>query len=246
MLYMIGIGLADAKDITVKGLEAVRKADRVFLEGYTSLLQCDVKELEKLYGKPVTILDRVAVEQRSEGIIDSAKKLDVAFLVVGDVFGATTHTDFYLRAKDAGVDVTLIPNASIINAIGVTGLDLYKFGRTTTIVFPEKSFAPESFYDVITENLLRGLHTLCLLDIKADQKRYMTVPEAIEILEGIEKKRGEDTLPAKMLGCARLTNKDQLVSYATKEELKKKDWGPPPHCLVVPGPLHVVEEEMLS
>lgn len=38
MLYLIGLGLGDAKDITVKGLEIVRRCKRVYLEAYTSIL----------------------------------------------------------------------------------------------------------------------------------------------------------------------------------------------------------------
>jgi diphthine methyl ester synthase len=38
MLFVVGLGLGDAKDITVKGLEAVRRADRIILEAYTSIL----------------------------------------------------------------------------------------------------------------------------------------------------------------------------------------------------------------
>ena len=38
MLYLVGLGLGDAKDITVKGLEIIKKADKVFLEAYTSVL----------------------------------------------------------------------------------------------------------------------------------------------------------------------------------------------------------------
>lgn len=38
MLYLVGLGLGDAKDITVKGLEAVKRAKRVYLEAYTSIL----------------------------------------------------------------------------------------------------------------------------------------------------------------------------------------------------------------
>jgi diphthine methyl ester synthase len=38
MLYLIGLGLADEKDITVKGLEIVKRAERVYLEAYTSIL----------------------------------------------------------------------------------------------------------------------------------------------------------------------------------------------------------------
>ena len=36
MLYLVGLGLEDAKDITVKGLEIVQNF--VFLEAYTSVL----------------------------------------------------------------------------------------------------------------------------------------------------------------------------------------------------------------
>lgn len=38
MLYLIGLGLGDPKDITVKGLEIVKKANQVYLEAYTSIL----------------------------------------------------------------------------------------------------------------------------------------------------------------------------------------------------------------
>lgn len=41
MLYLIGLGLSDETDITVKGLEIVRKASRVYLEAYTSILLVD-------------------------------------------------------------------------------------------------------------------------------------------------------------------------------------------------------------
>lgn len=45
MLYLIGLGLCDPKDITVKGLEVVRAAARVYLEAYTSILSVGQEEL---------------------------------------------------------------------------------------------------------------------------------------------------------------------------------------------------------
>ena len=45
MLYLVGLGLADETDITVKGLEIVKKADRVYLEAYTSILLVDKQTL---------------------------------------------------------------------------------------------------------------------------------------------------------------------------------------------------------
>ena len=38
MLYLVGLGLSDETDITVKGLSVVRVASRVYLEAYTSIL----------------------------------------------------------------------------------------------------------------------------------------------------------------------------------------------------------------
>ena len=45
MLYFVGLGLADETDITVKGLEIVKKAERVYLEAYTSILLVETSKL---------------------------------------------------------------------------------------------------------------------------------------------------------------------------------------------------------
>jgi diphthine synthase len=45
MLYLVGLGLADETDITVKGLQVVKKAERVYLEAYTSILLVDKEKL---------------------------------------------------------------------------------------------------------------------------------------------------------------------------------------------------------
>jgi diphthine synthase len=49
MLYLVGLGLSDETDITVKGLEVVKKASRVYLEAYTSILLVDQSILVRLY-----------------------------------------------------------------------------------------------------------------------------------------------------------------------------------------------------
>lgn len=45
MLHLVGLGLADEKDITVRGLEIVKKAERVYLEAYTAILLVDKEKL---------------------------------------------------------------------------------------------------------------------------------------------------------------------------------------------------------
>jgi diphthine synthase len=53
MLYLVGLGLADEKDITVRGLEIVKKAERVYLEAYTAVLLVDKEVLVRKCHKKV-------------------------------------------------------------------------------------------------------------------------------------------------------------------------------------------------
>lgn len=163
MFYIIGVGLGDCKDITVKGLEIVKKCERVYLEAYTSILTVGVEALEEFYGKKIIIADREVVEQDADDILKGSEDADVTLLVVGDPFGATTHTDLILRAKEKGIKYEVVHNASIMNAIGCTGLQLYSFGETVSIPFWTESWKPDSWMDKIVCNYVRNLHSLCLL-----------------------------------------------------------------------------------
>lgn len=92
MLYIVGLGLGDEKDITLRGLEAVRSCDKVYIEAYTSLLSFGLafdglSRLQDLYGRPITVADREMVEEKADEILSAASSSDVAFLVVGDPFG---------------------------------------------------------------------------------------------------------------------------------------------------------------
>jgi diphthine methyl ester synthase len=169
VLYMIGLGLSDEKDITVKGLEAVRKSSRVYLEKYTAVLMCDKERLEQFFEREVIEADREFVESGSDGMIAEAKDQDVCFLVVGDPFCATTHSDLFMRCVEQGVQVQVIHNASIVSAMGCCGLQVYRFGEIVSIPFFTETWRPYSFYDKIKFNREKGLHTLCLLDIKVKE-----------------------------------------------------------------------------
>ena len=73
VLWLIGLGLADERDITLRGLDAVRGCARVYLEAYTSMLPgVDVARLEALYGKDVVVADREMVESAADVILDGA------------------------------------------------------------------------------------------------------------------------------------------------------------------------------
>jgi diphthine synthase len=244
---MIGIGLNDPKDITVKGLEAVKKCDFVYLESYTSVLQCSKEELEKLYGKEIILADRNLVEKEADStILENAKTKNVAFLVIGDVFGATTHTDLKLRALDAGIEVKVIHNASVLNAVGITGLELYKFGKVTSIPFENKDV--EAPYDVLEENKKIGLHTLFLLDLNPKEGKFLSIKDAVEFLLKVGEKRGKKVFTEEhpCIGCARLGSGNPEIKFAYAKELLNGDFGKPPYCLIIPGELHFMEEEALE
>lgn len=160
---------------------------------------------EEFYGKKLTIADRDLVEQGADDILENSHNEHVALLVVGDPFGATTHTDLILRAKEKGIKYEVVHNASILNAVGCCGLQLYSFGETVSIPLWTETWQPDSFFDKIVSNINRNLHTLCLLDIKVKEPtlesltkkkkeymppKFMSVKEAAEqILKIIEKKK---------------------------------------------------------
>jgi diphthine synthase len=188
MLYIIGLGLSDVEDITLKGLKAIECSEKIYLEHYTSILgggESYKGELEKFYNKTINLADRTMVEQNSDEIIENAKSKNVSFLVVGDPFGATTHTDLVLRAIEKNIKYKIIHNASIMNAIGCCGLQLYNFGETISICFWSEieNWRPKSYFSKIAENRVRGLHTLCLLDIKVKEKSVENLIKGRDIYE---------------------------------------------------------------
>ena len=75
-----------------------------------------------------------------------------------------------LRARALGVPTRIVHNASIMNAVGACGLQLYNFGQTVSLVFFTDSWRPDSFYDRIRENADLGMHTLVLLHIKVKEQ----------------------------------------------------------------------------
>ncbi|HEY9245901.1 MAG TPA: diphthine synthase, partial [Candidatus Methanoperedens sp.] len=195
MLTFVGLGLYDEKDITIKGLEAVKKADAVYAEFYTShLVGTTIGKIEECFGRKITVLDREEVEQNPEWL-SLAKEKNVVFLTGGDAMVATTHIDLRLRATDMGIQTAIIHAPSITSAVsGLTGLQNYKFGKSTTIPFPyvrdDKIIISQAPYDTIKLNRKNDLHTLVFLDIDPE-KGFMDMKKAISLLLETERMRGE-------------------------------------------------------
>jgi len=248
-LTFVGLGLYDEKDISLKGLEEIKDCDIVYAEFYTAkLVGTDMGNIEKIMGKPIEILSREQTE-KGDIILNSAKNVKVAFLAAGDSMTATTHVDLRLRAEKEGIKTNVIHGSSIVTAVpGLLGLQNYKFGRTTTLAYPEKDYFPTSQYDIIKGNIGIGLHTLVLLDIQADKGRYMTANEGLKLLLKMEEKQNENILNEESIVCvvARVGSSEPIVAADAIKNLIVRDFGPPLHTLVIPGKFHFMEIEALQ
>jgi diphthine synthase len=247
-LVFVGLGLHDEKGISLQGLEEAKTSDHVFMELYTSLLPSfSVERFEMLTGKKVQILKRYDLEEQSGArILDAAEESKTVFLVPGDPFIATTHVALRIEAEKRGIKTRIVHGASIISAIiGLSGLHNYKFGKTVTIPLPEN--ASETPYNVITQNKKLGLHTLCLLDIKTDEKRFLHINQALTQLLNTErkKKQGTTTMQTIAVGVARAGSTTPTLKADTIENLLTYDFGDPPQSLIFPGELHFMEAEAL-
>lgn len=237
MLYLIGLGL-DEKDISLKALDALKSCGKIYAEFYTN--RGSAEWLEKIIGKKITVLDRANVE--SDFLLKEAKNKVIALLASGDCLSATTHIELFLEARKNKINVEVIHAPSIFTAVAETGIQLYKLGRTTTLV-KEKNYFPGSPYDVISQNKKIGLHTLVLLDIG------MNIKDGLKILMELESRKKQNVIgnSANVVACCRLGSKDRTIKYANVKELMNHDFKDRmPACIIVPGELNFKEEEVLE
>ncbi|MDH7477910.1 MAG: diphthine synthase [Candidatus Bathyarchaeota archaeon] len=248
-IVFVGLGLHDELGISLRGLEEVKTAERVFIELYTSFMpNFSIKRFEGLSGKKVqTVSRRELEEENGKSIMEAAKKGKAVLLVPGDPLIATTHIALRIHAQKLGIKTRIVHGASIISAVvGLCGLHNYKFGKSVTIPFPEEN-PSETPYEVIAQNQENGLHTLCLLDINAEEKRYLKIREGLEILLKVEEKKKKKavTMETLAVGVARAGSINPTVKADFIKELLNYDFGEPPYSLVFPARLHFMEADAL-
>jgi diphthine synthase len=249
-LIFVGLGLYDENDISLNGLKEIKNADFVFAELYTSLMEgLNIEKLENLAGKKIALVSRRMLEEEDgRQILAATLRGKAVFLVPGDPLIATTHMDLRIRAEKAGIKTRIVHGASIISAaIGLLGLQNYKFGRSVTIPFADGGDVSETPYNVVKANLKAWLHTLCFLDIRVEENRYMTIKEALETLLVTEKRKRESIITQDMLvvGIARAGSRKPAVKAGMLNEVLNYDFGSPPYTLIFPGKLHFMEAEAL-
>ena len=153
MLYLIGLGLNE-KGISLEGLEVIKKCRKVYLEDYTVNFPYKKEKLEKIINKKIISVNREFVENKIDELIKEAKKEDVVLLIYGSPLTATTHISLIQELKKEKIKYEVIHNASILDALTVTGLQIYKFGKISSM----PGFEADSFIDIIKENQKINAH----------------------------------------------------------------------------------------
>ena len=248
-IVFVGLGLNDDLGVSLHGLEEARNADTVFIELYTSVLpEFQLERLETTMGRKAHMLTRKEIEDdNGRRVLDAGRTGKAVFLVPGDPLIATTHVALRIEAHKRGIETQVVHGASVLSAvIGLSGLHNYKFGKSVTIPFPEET-PSRTPYSVIAQNKTLGLHTLCLLDIKAEENRFLSIREGLESLlkVEIEKNEGVVTADSVGVGVARAGSVNPMVKAGFIDELMRLDFGGPPQSLVLAGSLHFMEAEAL-
>ena len=249
-IVFVGLGLHDEMGISLRGLDEVRSADTVFAELYTSLLPgFSLVCFEKTCDRRVNMVSRADLEEGgAQVIVKAAENHKAVLLVPGDPLIATTHVSLRIEAEKRGIKTRIVHGASILSAaIGLSGLHNYKFGKSVTIPFPDET-PYETPYSVISQNKKLGLHTLCLLDINVENRRFLNVRDALSGLLRVEGERkqmavAEETL---VVGVARAGSSDPTVRAGLIRDMLSYDFGGPPYSLIFPGELHFMEAEALT
>ncbi|MCL1978043.1 MAG: diphthine synthase [Candidatus Bathyarchaeota archaeon] len=247
-LVFVGLGLNDEYGLTLKGLEEIKTADAVFMETYTSRMpDFNLQHFEELCGKKIQHVTRQTLEEENGKLILQAAEVGkTVFLVPGDPFIATTHVTLRIDAEKVGIHTRIVHGISIISAIvSLSGLHNYKFGKTVTVPFPETP--AETPYNVIAQNKKLGLHTLCLLDLREPENRYLTINQALRTLQTVEEQKQEKVITPNTvaIGVARAGSNQPMLKAGFVKDLIDFDFGLPPFSLIFPGELHFMEVDAL-
>jgi diphthine synthase len=230
-LILIGSGVSF--DFTLSGLEELKSCDEAFIERYTNPIEdSKLASLQERIGKKVTLLERGQVE--SSFLVKKAKDSDVALIASGDPLTATTHITLVMEAKEKKIPVKIIHNSSIYSAAPArAGLQIYRFGKTASLVNPRENYKPTSSLEIVRKNLEMDMHSLVLLDT---EPKPMEAKAALEMLSEFDS----------AVVISRLGEPEEKITYGKISELKNKELGRAPFSVIIPAKLHLLEEEYLT
>jgi diphthine synthase len=253
MLWLIGLGINGAKGISIYALDILKSCDTIYAERFSSLISEDELQnlnylIRKNNNKKIIRIQRWFLEDGRE-IIEQAESKNVALLTYGDPLIATTHAELFVRAVKRSLKVKIIHAASGLTAlIGETGLHMYKFGRSVTIMSEPQSAI--SVYNTIFDNLLVGNHTLILTEYNDNygQVFFLDPAQAFKELLNVEKDLNYRACCKETFAVvvSRLGKQDQKIISGKVESLLRLNYGIGPHSIIVTGLLHFTEADALT
>ena len=247
MLWFVGLGISGFKSIPNEAIDVLAKADIVYLEQFTSPIgKSDLTKIKNATKGEFKPAKRWLVEDGNE-ILENAKKKKVVLLSYGDPYIATTHIELRERAiKEKIKTHSIHASSSLTSMIGECGLHFYKVGRIATIMSEMKSLTTP--YYVIYKNVIEGNHTVLLLEFNQDKDFFLDPKEALNGLLETEKGQRRKVISASTFAivASRIGFKDQEIVSGKISSLKKRDFGKPPHTVIIPGRLHFTESDALK
>ena len=247
MLWFVGLGISGFKSIPNEALDILSNADMVYLEQFTSPIgESDLTKIKNAVNGEFKEGKRWLVEDGNE-ILKNAKKKKVVLLSYGDPYIATTHIELRTRAIEEKIKTHSIhASSSLTSMIGECGLHFYKIGRIATIMSEMKSLTTP--YYVIYKNIIEGNHTILLLEYNQDKGFFLDPKDALNGLLETEKGQLRKVISPStfVIVASRIGFKDQRVISGKISRLKEKDFGRPPHTVIIPGRLHFTESDALK
>ena len=247
MLWIAGLGISGIESISIETLKLLKTADIVYLEQFTSpVTKLESNKIKKLVKREFKIAKRWMVEDGKE-ILKNSKKKKVVLLTYGDPYIATTHIELRTRAFQEKIKTKTIHAASSITAlVGECGLHYYKIGRIVTVMKDPKTLTTP--YYVTYSNALAGNHTVLLLEYNQDEEFFLEPVNALSDLLSTEKEQKRKIISPStfVIIASRIGFKNQAITAGKISNLIKKNFGKPPHTIIIPGQLHFTESDALK
>ena len=247
MLWIAGLGISGVESISIETQKLLKNADIVYLEQFTSpVTKLESNKIRKLVKGEFKIAKRWMVEDGKE-ILKNSKKKMVVLLTYGDPYIATTHIELRTRAIQEKIKTKTIHAASSITAlVGECGLHYYKIGRIVTVMKDPKTLTTP--YYVTYSNALAGNHTVLLLEYNQDEEFFLEPVNALSDLLSTEKEQKRKIISPStfVIIASRIGFKNQAITAGKISNLIKKNFGKPPHTIIIPGQLHFTESDALK
>ena len=247
MLWFVGLGISGISELSDNTISVIKNADIVYLESFTSpISETEKEQLANMCDGEFKIAKRWLVEDGNE-ILENAKNREVVLISYGDPYIATTHLELKTRAVTDKIETKTIHSSSIVSSlIGEIGLQYYKVGKILTIMNDPKSMITP--YNTISNNLLSKMHSVILLEYNEDKSFFLAPQDALSLLLDAEKMQNGKVISLETFAiiASRIGKSDQNITSGKISNLIKKEFGNPPHTIIIPGSLHFTESNAVK